>query len=49
MNAEEMKYYLFMECEELKEKKLKMELTEDEKVNLETNPYFVAERTTKGR
>lgn len=46
MNVEELGYYLFMQNEEAKEKE---ELTEEEKVNLELNPFFVAEKATKNR
>lgn len=40
MNAEEISYTLFMEAAELGSKNPN-ELTQDEKVNLELNPYFV--------
>ena len=42
MNTEELGYYLFMDSEELKRKEQEEGLTE-EKVNLELNPFFVAE------
>ena len=44
MNTEELGYYMFMDSEELKRKE-----KEEEKVNLELNPFFVAERPTKDR
>lgn len=46
MNTEDISYYLFMECEELKEKEKNEGLTEDEKLNLKLNPYFVDRRST---
>ena len=46
MNVEELGYYLFMQNEEAKEKE---ELTEKEKVYIELNPFFVAEKATKNR
>ena len=46
MNVEELGYYLFMQNEEAKEKE---ELTEEEKVNLELNPFFIAEKATKNQ
>ena len=49
MNTEELGYYLFMDSEELKRKEKEEGLTEEEKVNLEINPFFVAERPTKDR
>lgn len=49
MNTEELGYYLFMNSEELKRKGQKEELTEEEKVNLEINPFFMADKTTKDR
>ena len=49
MNTEELGYYLFMDSEELKRKEKEEGLTEEEKVNLEINPFFVAERRTKDR
>ena len=49
MNTEELGYYLFMDSEELKRKEKEEGLTEEEKVNLELNPFFMAERPAKGR
>ena len=49
MNTEELGYYLFMDSEELKRKEKEEGLTEEEKVNLEINLFFVAERPTKDR
>lgn len=49
MNAEELGYYLFMEKEELKRKEQREGLTDDEKVNLETNPLYERERATQNR
>ena len=49
MNTEELGYYLFVDSEELKRKEKEEGLTEEEKVNLELNPFFVAERLTKDR
>lgn len=49
MNTEELGYYLFMDSEELKRKEKEEGLTEEEKVNLELNPFFMVERPTKER
>ena len=49
MNTEELGYYLFMDSEELKRKEKEEVLTEEEKVNLELNPFFMVERPTKDR
>lgn len=49
MNTEELGYYLFMDSEELKRKEKEEGLTEEEKVNLELNPFFMVERPTKDR
>lgn len=49
MNTEELGYYLFMDSEELKRKEKEEWLTEEEKVNLKLNPFFMAERPTKDR
>ena len=49
MNTEELGYYLFMDSEELKRKENEEGLTEEEKVNLELNPFFMVERPTKDR
>ena len=49
MNTEELGYYLFVDSEELKRKGKEEGLTEEEKVNLELNPFFVAKRPTKDR
>lgn len=48
MNAEEINYTLFMKAAEL-ESKAPEELTPDEKVNLELNPYFVGGLPTTSR
>lgn len=47
MNTEELGYYLFMDSEDLKKKEKDEGLTKEEKVNLEINPFFVAESPTK--
>ena len=47
MNLQELGYYLFAESEEIKEKSKENQLTEEEKVNLEVNPYLVSERATQ--
>ena len=49
VNTVEVGYYLFMYSEELKRKEKEEGLTEEEKVNLELNPFFMAERPTKDR
>ena len=49
INTEELVYYLFMDSEELKRKEKEEWLTEEEKVNLKLNPFFMAERPTKDR
>ena len=49
MNTEELGYYLFMDSEELKRKEKEEGLTEEEKVNLELNLFFMVERPTKDR
>ena len=49
MNTEELGYYLFADSEELKRKEKEERLTEEEKVNLELNPFFMAQRPTKDR
>lgn len=45
MDMEQLGYYLYMESCELKDKGLE-ELTEDEKSNVEINPFLVAEKAT---
>ena len=49
ITVDELGYYMFMDSEELKRKEKEEGLTEEEKVNLELNPFFVAERPTKDR
>lgn len=49
MSNEELEYYLFMENEELKKKIIKKEMTKEDKVNLELNPFSVGEKVTKDR
>ena len=46
MGYDELSYFLYMESEELKNKPYE-ELTEEEKVNLELNPFLEEERATK--
>lgn len=46
MGYDELSYFLYMESEELKNKPYE-ELTEEEKVNLELNPFLEEEKTTK--
>lgn len=48
MNMEDLGYFLFMQSEEIKRKKIE-DLTESEKVNLELNPYMESVGTTQGR
>ena len=43
MGYDELSYFLYMESEELKNKPYE-ELTEEEKVNLELNPFLEEER-----
>ena len=46
MGYDELSYFLYMESEELKNKPYE-ELTEEEKVNLELNPFLEEERANK--
>ena len=45
MDLEQLGYYLYMESCELEDKRPE-ELTEDEKFNVEINPFLVAEKAT---
>ena len=49
MNTEELGYYLFMDSKELKRKEKEEWLKKKKKVNLELNPFFMAQRPTKDR
>lgn len=49
MDTDVLGYYLFMDNEELKQKAHDDDLTEEEKVNLEINPFFVVESPTQDR
>lgn len=46
MNMEEIGYFLYMESENIKEKSYN-ELTKEEKVNLELNPYMESATPTQ--